>query len=64
MQEDRDEGGWGMSGRKKKLNASLVPPDQAIPEVERGSPVGIGVMNSSAVPMITTIGEKEEPVAV
>jgi len=36
MQEDRDEGGWGKSGRKKQLKASLVP-------VGAPPPSGLGV---------------------
>lgn len=62
MQEDRDEGGWGRSGRKKRLKASLVPPDQQIPEEAAIHPVAIGAMASSGVPVIGAVNEKgEEP---
>jgi hypothetical protein len=39
MQEDRDEGGWGKSGRKKRLKASLVPPAAPVAIEEEMQPV-------------------------
>jgi Voltage-dependent anion channel len=65
MQEDRDEGGWGRSGRKKTLRASLLPSDQPVPAEVTRHPVSIGTMESSGAPVLVAVDEKEKrPAAV
>lgn len=60
MQEDRDEGGWGKSGKKKMLKASLVPavtpvaPDMAV------QPIAVEKIDPPAVPVVLSMSDAEK----
>lgn len=70
MQEDRDEGGWGKSGKKVQLKASLVPPGSVpaegmVPDVADVRPVALEGIHPSGVPVVVSASaENKAPVGV
>jgi hypothetical protein len=60
MQEDRDEGGWGRSGRKKKLKATLVSSAAPVSNEATIQPIAIESVDPVGVPMVVPAQENDK----